>query len=69
MTNPTTYSGLPVELPLRLEADPPPAVNCDVCQALSEERREARAKGDMSRVSDVNVEIRQHPHKKRRQSA
>ncbi|UQA95084.1 hypothetical protein [Streptomyces halobius] len=66
MTNPTTYPAPPVELPLRLDSDPPPVPGCDVCMALSEERSEAQANGDMSKVSDVNVEIRSHPHKKRR---
>lgn len=68
MTNPTTYPSPPVELPLSLEGDPPPVGGCDVCQALSEERSRAQTKGDLSKVSDVNVEIRQHPHKKRRHS-
>lgn len=67
MTNPTPYPSPPVELPLRLDTDPPPVPGCDVCGALSEERSEARAMGDMSKVSDMNVEIRNHPHKERRQ--
>ncbi|GAA2933826.1 hypothetical protein [Streptomyces enissocaesilis] len=66
MTKPLTYLGPPVELPLRLDADPSPQPGCDVCGALAAERGEARAVGDMSKVSDVNVEIRQHPHAKRR---
>lgn len=68
MTNPTTYPSPPVELPLRLEGDPHPAPGCDVCGALSGERSEARAAGNMSKVSDVNVEIRNHPHGKRRRA-
>lgn len=66
MTNPTTYPSPPVELPLRLHSDPPPVSDCDVCQALNGERAEARAKSDLSKVSDVNVEIRNHPHNGRR---
>lgn len=66
MTEPITYPRPPVELPLRLDTDPPPKPGCDVCGALASERDEARATGNMSKVSDVNVEIRQHPHAKRR---
>ncbi|MEU5437664.1 hypothetical protein AB0G73_30405 [Streptomyces sp. NPDC020719] len=65
MTNPATYPGPPVELPLRLEADPAPAPYCDVCGALDQQRREARAEGNLSAVSDANVEIRDHPHNTR----
>ncbi|MCL7490103.1 hypothetical protein M8I34_01300 [Streptomyces sp. MCA2] len=68
MTNPTTSSSPPVELPLRLEACPEPVPDCDVCSALASERNEAHARRDMSKVSDVNVEIRRHPHKKGRRS-
>lgn len=63
MTLPNTYPGPPVELPLRLDGDPNPAADCDVCQALSEQRSEAHAKRDMSKVSDCNIEIRNHPHR------
>ncbi|GGN49953.1 hypothetical protein GCM10011579_004230 [Streptomyces albiflavescens] len=66
MTHRTTYPGPPVELPLRLDADPPPGAGCDVCDALDRERIEAQGKGDMSKVSDINIEIRSHPHKGRR---
>ncbi|MFF0630674.1 hypothetical protein [Streptomyces sp. NPDC004296] len=66
MTNPTTYPSRPVELPLRLDSAPPPVAGCDVCEALSGERTKALAKGDRSKVSDVNVEIRDHPHKEGR---
>ncbi|TGB00579.1 hypothetical protein E2651_28765 [Streptomyces sp. MZ04] len=68
MANPTTYPSQPVELPLRLEGDPQPVPDCDVCGALSAERSEARTMGDMSKVSDVNIEIRNHPHRKRRRA-
>ena len=66
LTNPTTFPGPPIDLPLRFETDPEPADGCDVCAALDKEREAARARGDMSKVSDMNVEIRQHPHKQRR---
>lgn len=64
MTHPTTCPGPPVELPLRLDADPEPVPGCDVCSALSKERHEAHRRRDMSKVTDVNVEIRRHHHKK-----
>ncbi|RSO28306.1 hypothetical protein DMH15_28125 [Streptomyces sp. WAC 06725] len=66
MTNPTKYYGPPVELPLRLGRDPDPEPGCDVCGALARERDTARGTGNMSKVSDVNVEIRRHPHPKGR---
>ncbi|MCX5423164.1 hypothetical protein OHA48_27285 [Streptomyces sp. NBC_00114] len=59
---PRTYPSPPVELPLRLHGDPEPDVDCDVCQALGRQRSEARAQRDMSKVSDLNIEIRNHPH-------
>ncbi|MFC7264526.1 hypothetical protein [Streptomyces lutosisoli] len=65
MTDPTRYATPPVELPLRLDAEPLPVPGCDVCSALDQERSEARGKGDMSKVSDINVEIRSHPHEGR----
>lgn len=69
MSNRTTHPSPPAELPFSLADDPSPAEGCDVCQALGEERREARAERDMSKVSDANVEIRRHPHAKRRRNA
>lgn len=41
-------------------ADPEPPADCGVCAALVRQRSEARARGDLSRVSDFNVEIRNH---------
>ena len=48
--------------------DPEPPAGCGVCAALVVQRSEARARGDLSRVSDLNVEIRNHhePRPKRR---
>ncbi|MFC8347860.1 hypothetical protein [Streptomyces sp. NPDC057280] len=40
--------------------EPEPPTGCDVCGALARQRTEARAAGDLSRVSDLNVEIRSH---------
>jgi hypothetical protein len=62
MTEPKRYLTEPVELPLILATDPEPTAGCDVCFALDSQRREARARGDLSRVSDLNVEILRHAH-------
>jgi hypothetical protein len=62
MTEPKRYPTAPVELPLALAQDPEPTAGCDVCFALESQRTEARARGDLSRVSDANVEIRRHAH-------
>lgn len=43
-------------------AAPEPAPGCDVCEALAVQRVEAQGVGDYSKVTDCNVEIRQHPH-------
>jgi hypothetical protein len=43
--------------------DPVPTADCSVCVALGEQRTEARRLGDMTTVSDCNVEIRRHPHR------
>jgi len=39
---------------------PEPLEDCGVCQALVKQREEALAAGDWSRVTDCNVEIRNH---------
>lgn len=46
-----------LELPLD-EPVPPP--DCGVCAALVRQRSEAKARDDLSRASDCNVEIRNH---------
>jgi hypothetical protein len=47
--------------------EPIPPDDCGVCAALAKERAAAKGRGDMSRVSDLNVEIRNHhPRRKRR---
>lgn len=63
-----TYPQPPVELPLRLDSEPKGDPNCEVCRALVKERSDAQARGDSSKVSDCNVELRKHPctGKKRR---
>ncbi|WP_405653953.1 hypothetical protein [Streptomyces sp. NBC_00019] len=40
--------------------DPEPPTGCGVCTALVRQRAEAAEEGDMSRVFDLNVEIRNH---------
>ncbi|MEU6082919.1 hypothetical protein [Streptomyces sp. NPDC047108] len=62
MSEPTRYTTAPVELPLGLEPDPTPTAGCGVCLALDGQRTEARMRGDFSRVSDLNIEIRNHVH-------
>ncbi|MCX5349186.1 hypothetical protein OG901_15630 [Streptomyces mirabilis] len=62
MTEPKRYPTAPVELPLRMDPDPEPTAGCDVCLALEWQRTEARMRGDLSKVSDANVEIRRHAH-------
>ena len=54
----TTMTG-PVDLPLPLPA-PVPVDGCDVCAVLARDRETARRNGDLSRVTDMNVEIRSH---------
>ncbi|MFF1702476.1 hypothetical protein [Streptomyces sp. NPDC058252] len=57
----------PVDLSLPLD-QPKPAPLCGVCQALERQSAEATASGDYSKASDCNIEIRNHPHRGRRQS-
>ena len=63
MADPKRYPTAPVELPLRLESDPEPTAGCGVCFALDSQRTQARARGDLSKVTDINVEIRRHAHR------
>ncbi|WP_107090545.1 hypothetical protein [Streptomyces sp. WM6378] len=57
--------GDPVHLALP-HAPPQPAQGCAVCAELAGLRRAARARGDLSAVTDADVEIRHHPHQARR---
>jgi hypothetical protein len=63
----TTTMSPPVDLPLPA-AWPDPSPRCKVCRALADQRATAAAAGDYSKVTDANVEIRQHasPHRRRR---
>lgn len=56
---------------MRTDMDAPPALglpldepavnpNCGVCAALARQRTDARAAGNLSKVSDLNVELRSH---------
>ncbi|MFF7018709.1 hypothetical protein [Streptomyces sp. CS065A] len=47
--------------PLRT-LEPVPFFACDVCASLGRQREAARKLGDLSTVSDCNIEIRRHPH-------
>ncbi|MBE4789944.1 hypothetical protein [Streptomyces caniscabiei] len=58
MTSHTTMDS-PVTLGLP-PTDPEPPADCGVCAALVVQRSEARARDDLSKVSDLNVEIRNH---------
>lgn len=55
----------PLDLPDPTEyLEAVPIEGCKICAALDKQRAEARAAGDFSKVSDCNVEIHLHPHKK-----
>ncbi|WP_405709763.1 hypothetical protein OG264_15280 [Streptomyces xanthophaeus] len=60
-TEPRTYQGSPVELPLRLEPDPEPVEGCAGCVQLANTRDRALAGGDMTTVTDCNIYMRRHP--------
>ncbi|MFD7677461.1 hypothetical protein [Streptomyces sp. NPDC060187] len=67
MTQQATADDQALDLPLLLD-QPEPAVRCDICTALARQRTEAESAGDWSKVSDCNVEIRDHPPRQRLQS-
>ncbi|MFJ8110008.1 hypothetical protein [Streptomyces sp. NPDC096132] len=43
---------------------PEPEPGCVICAHLARQRTQARAEGDLSRVSDCNVRLRGHEHRK-----
>lgn len=59
----------PVRADSPIGLEPVPHPECDVCASLGRQREEARRRRDMSAVVDCNVEIRRHPHKRRRRSS
>ncbi|GLW16878.1 hypothetical protein Stsp01_36210 [Streptomyces sp. NBRC 13847] len=46
---------------------PKPAAESDVCQALLHQWQLAEARDDMSKVTELNVELRNHPEHAGRQ--
>jgi hypothetical protein len=60
MADKTTMDG-PVDLSPPGRA-PAPVQDCATCAELAARREVARRSGDMSAVTDRNVEIRRHPH-------
>ncbi|MFJ2240452.1 hypothetical protein [Streptomyces sp. NPDC087859] len=54
-----THLDPPITLGLPLD-DPEPPADCGVCTAPARQRTEATGSGDMSRVCDLTVEIRNH---------
>lgn len=60
MSSPTTTMDPPVHLSLP-RTPPAPASGCGVCAALAEQRGTAHKAGDLSAVSDCNVELAAHP--------
>lgn len=47
------------------QPNPKPSVECDICAALVHERQLAEARGDMSKVTGLNIELRNHPEHQR----
>ncbi|OEV18181.1 hypothetical protein AN221_23875 [Streptomyces nanshensis] len=54
-----------VDLPLPDRLEPVGVPGCRGCAQIVDERASARAKGDLSKVSDCNVELARHPHRRR----
>ena len=61
MSEPRTYPGEPVGLPVRMDPEPKPVPGCSGCAELAIVRGRARAGGDMTTVTDCNVYLRRHP--------
>ncbi|WP_308364821.1 hypothetical protein [Streptomyces sp. ISL-86] len=62
MSSPSTTMNPPVQLSLP-RTPPGPAPGCGVCAALAKQRTAAYGNGDLSAVSDCNVELAAHPKK------
>lgn len=65
MSGKTMSEPVHLELPVKW---PKPTPGCRVCAALARQRVQAQTDGDYSKVSDLNVEIREHKddHPRRR---
>ncbi|CAL9444756.1 hypothetical protein [Streptomyces sp. enrichment culture] len=61
----TTIHPAPLELPLWPPPEPVPVAGCAECAGLAGLRGGARARGDMSAVSDCNVPLRRHQEAQR----
>ncbi|TQE19904.1 hypothetical protein [Streptomyces ipomoeae] len=61
MTSRITTMDPPVCLALP-SREPDPVSGCDICLAVANQRFEAKANSDRSKVTDCNVEINRHPH-------
>ncbi|EPD60833.1 hypothetical protein [Streptomyces sp. HGB0020] len=59
-TAPKTYPSAPIELPLRLDVDPNPVDGCALCANQARQRDMARANGNASKATDLNVRMRRH---------
>lgn len=58
MITKTTETG-PVHLGLPAP-EPVPVDDCDVCAVLARNRKKARRNGDLSKVTDLTIEMRTH---------
>ncbi|WP_079161403.1 hypothetical protein [Streptomyces fodineus] len=62
MTEPRSYPGAPVQLPLREpRLEPTPVEGCAGCAELARVRSWARAGNDQTTVTDCNVLMARHP--------
>ncbi|MHC0432652.1 hypothetical protein ACX6XY_21095 [Streptomyces sp. O3] len=59
-TTTQTTQETPVDLPVRLDADPMPEPGCAHCDNVAMDRDRAKANGNASGVSDCNVRLRRH---------
>lgn len=62
MSEPNTYPGAPIELPLPApQLEPAPVEGCAGCRELANVRDRARAGNDQTTVTDCNVLMARHP--------
>lgn len=57
---PTTHPSAPAELPLGPLPDPAPVEGCALCANQAHQREGARANGDASKATDLNVRMWRH---------